>query len=182
MPKFAVFSLFVFSSILVAGVYGIVHDQLTYTLAPEYFTKFKYRQFGFEPAWFGGHRPTVAVIGFLATWWTGLIIGCVLGATAFVFPDHRSMAAALRGAIVRVLLITAGFAVIGGLLGHFYLVHTGVNWWLPPDLTDRSAFITVGSVHNFSYLGGAAGMLVALVYLLRQKRTESRLRAKPGAA
>ena len=51
---------------LIAGLYGALHDQLSFTIAPEYFTRFKYDQFGFEPAWFGGHRPTVAVIGFLA--------------------------------------------------------------------------------------------------------------------
>ena len=52
---------------------GSIHDQVTYSISPEYFTKFKYQQFGFDPAWFGGHRQTVAVIGFLATWWMGII-------------------------------------------------------------------------------------------------------------
>ena len=81
MRKFAVFSATLFISILLAGLYGILHDQVTYTIAPEYFTKFKYGQFGFEPAWFGGHRQTVAAIGFLATWWTGIFIGLGLGLT-----------------------------------------------------------------------------------------------------
>jgi hypothetical protein len=64
MRKFSICLGFTGLITLLTGLYGIVHDQLTYSISSEYFTKFKYEQFGFEPAWFGGHRPTVAVIGF----------------------------------------------------------------------------------------------------------------------
>ena len=73
MRKFGVLTATIFIAIILAGIYGIIHDQITYSISPEYFTKFKYQQFGFDPAWFGGHRQTVAVIGFLATWWMGII-------------------------------------------------------------------------------------------------------------
>ena len=51
---------------LLAGVYGIIHDQITYSISPEYFTRLKFSQFhyadfGFPP------RVFVAEIGFLAT-------------------------------------------------------------------------------------------------------------------
>lgn len=57
---------------VLAGLYGIVHDQLTYSIGPEYFTKLKFEQFrwanlGLPP------RVLVAEIGFLATWWVGAI-------------------------------------------------------------------------------------------------------------
>ena len=29
---------------LIAGIYGVIHDQVTFTLAPEYFTKFKFER------------------------------------------------------------------------------------------------------------------------------------------
>jgi hypothetical protein len=31
--------------VLIAGVYGILHDQITFTISPEYFTEFKSAQF-----------------------------------------------------------------------------------------------------------------------------------------
>ena len=169
MRKFAIFSGIIFISIVAAGLYGIIHDQITYSISPEYFTKFKYRQFGFEPAWFGGDRPTVAVIGFLATWWTGLFIGFGLGLTALIFNDHKAMRAAANRAIFIVMAIAmiSGFA--GFLYGKFVLADAGVDWWLPNDLQNKAAFITVGSIHNFSYLGGLLGLVVGIVYLLRRK-------------
>src|ERR1043166_9744385 len=52
---------------LLAGPYGVVHDQVTYSISAEYFTRLKFSQFqradfGFPP------RVFVAEIGFLATW------------------------------------------------------------------------------------------------------------------
>ncbi len=167
MRKFGVFTSFIFIAILIAGVYGILHDQLTYSISPEYFTKFKYRQFGFEPEWFGGHRQTVAAIGFLATWWMGLFIAIPLGLLSLIFPDHKTMATALSKSIGIVLLITVLTAAIGFM--KFYLTKTGVDWWLPDDLVDEAAFVTVGSIHNFSYLGGVIGLFAGIVYMLFRK-------------
>lgn len=169
MRKFGVFTSSIFIAILTAGIYGIIHDQITYSISPEYFTKFKYKQFGFEPEWFGGHRQTVAAIGFLATWWMGLFIGISLSLLSLIFPDHKSMSAILSKAISIVLVVTVLTAMLGLMYGRFYLTKTGVDWWLPDDLIDRSAFITVGSIHNFSYLGGGIGLLVAIGYLLFRK-------------
>jgi hypothetical protein len=175
MRKFGVFSLFLFYTIVIAGLYGALHDQITYSISPEYFTKFKYQQFGFEPNWFGGHRQTVAIIGFLATWWTGMLIGVVLGLVAFIFPDYKAMGSALRRAIVVVIAFSAGFAVLGGLYGRLHLAKTGVSWWLPGDLSDRTGFITVGSIHNFSYIGGLFGLLVGIFILIRLHRQTKRM-------
>jgi len=172
MRKFAIFSATLFICILLAGLYGIVHDQVTYSIAPEYFTKFKYDQFGFEPAWFGGHRQTVAVIGFLATWWTGIFIGLALGLTGLIFPNHKTMKKAIQKAIFITFCFAVAMGLFGFLYGSFILTKTGVDWWLPENLSDKSAFITVGSIHNFSYLGGLLGLIAGVYYLVRLKRLQ----------
>lgn len=169
MKKLGLLLLTVVLSALLAGVYGILHDQLTYSISHEYFTKFKYAQFGFEPAWFGGDRPTVVVIGFLATWWVGAFIGTGLGLLGLLF----SSAAAMRSALIRAIGLVYCTAIVAGgagfLYGKYYLVRTGVNWWLPADLLNKNAFITVGSIHNFSYAGGLLGLLIGALYLLKTR-------------
>ncbi|MBY0477032.1 MAG: hypothetical protein K2Q24_05260 [Chitinophagaceae bacterium] len=169
MRKFGVISSFIFISVLIAGIYGILHDQITYSISPEYFTKFKYKQFGFEPEWLGGHRQTVAVIGFLATWWTGLFIGFILGLLSLILPDHKQMISTLSKTlrIILAIAITTGF--LGFLYGNFYLAKTEVSWWLPEDLIEKDKFIIVGSIHNFSYIGGILGLFAGIVYLVRKK-------------
>jgi hypothetical protein len=57
-----------------AGLYGIVHDQITYTISPEYFARLKFAQFHYAD--FGlPPRIFVAEIGFLAAWWVGFLAG-----------------------------------------------------------------------------------------------------------
>ena len=72
---------------LIAGLYGIVHDQVTFTLSADYFYRLKFVQFRFAD--FGlPVRVFVGIIGFLATWWVGLIAGWLL---ARVTPGQASL-------------------------------------------------------------------------------------------
>lgn len=169
MRKFGVFTTIIFITILLAGVFGILHDQITYSISPEYFTKFKYRQFDFNPDMFDGHRQTVAVIGFFAAWWMGLIIGLGLGLTGLTFRNHSEMKKNLWVAVKFVFLIALAFSFIGFLWGKFFLVNNGVSWSVPADLIDRDSYIITGSIHNFSYIGAVIGLLFGIVYLLRKK-------------
>jgi hypothetical protein len=155
---------------LIAGFYGALHDQLSFTIAPEYFTRFKYDQFGFEPAWFGGHRVTVAVIGFLATWWVGLLMALFIAPLGLMFSEPARM----RKEIIRATFITLGIAILSGLVGLAYgwsLDSVPNGWYLPEGLVDPAAFIAVGGLHNFGYAGGVLGLCTAVTVMVwRRKR------------
>lgn len=174
MRKFAVFSATVFICIVLAGLYGMIHNQVTYTVSPEYFTKFKYKQFRFEPSAFGGHRQTVAVIGFFASWWVGLVIGLVIGLIAVMRFDRPVINKRIRKAILLVFLaaIISGFAgyVYGTVAGAYQTKSSFKGWYFPPGLADYAGYIKAGSIHNFSYLGSLLGLVVASIYLFRHKR------------
>ena len=74
---------------IVAGAYGALHDQVSYTISPEYFTKLKFEQFAWAD--FGWpRRAFVAQVGFLATWWVGLIAGWALARVGRVDPRSPS--------------------------------------------------------------------------------------------
>ena len=157
---------------LIAGLYGILHDQLTYSISAEYYTLFKFVQFRCYET--GNHLPfppriCVAYVGFMATWWTGLFIGPVLGMTGLVHKTPRVMLAANAKAVMITLIVT----LISGLTGLFYgwlvLADRGVDWSLPAGLTDERHFIMVGSMHNFGYRGGVIGMTAGILYHFRIK-------------
>src|SRR5580700_8579924 len=68
---------------VVAGMYGALHDQISYSISPEYFTKLKFRQFSYAD--FGWpHRVFASEVGFLATWWVGLFAGWFLARAGLV--------------------------------------------------------------------------------------------------
>lgn len=171
--KILVLLLMLFLSPVIAGCYGILHDQLTYSLCHEYYTKFKFIQFGLleegQVPHFRYPRIHVAIVGFFATWWMGLPIGFILGLTGLIHRNAKRMLRVTLQAMLLTLFVAFITGLIGLLYGHWYLADHGVDWYFPKDLIDRKAFIRVGSMHNFSYLGGLTGLIAAIYYSLRQR-------------
>lgn len=174
MKKFLTLLLIITIAPLIGGLYGILHDQLTYTISPEYYTKFKFYQFGLvdtgNEAILPNPRVEVSVVGFLATWWMGIPIGLILGLVGLIHKDNIQMLNATMKAIVLTVIVTFATGLIGLIYGKFYLAETGVDWWLPENLIDIKNFIAVGSMHNFSYLGGLNGLIAGSIYIVSQKR------------
>lgn len=173
MKKFFTLGLIISLAPLIGGIYGVFHDQITYTISPEYYTKFKFYQFGLmdigNEAIFPHPRIEVSIVGFLATWWMGVQIGSILGLVGLIHKDRREMFIIT----LKAFLVTVGVAFATGLIGlaygELYLSDVGVNWWLPENLIDKQSFISVGSMHNFSYLGGLIGLGAGIVYSIKQK-------------
>jgi len=65
MKKFSVYVLLILTAIMLAGVYGAIHNQISCTVSSEYFTKFKFRQFGLVDVNLPD-RVRASFVGFIA--------------------------------------------------------------------------------------------------------------------
>ena len=173
--KIGLLILIVIISTILASIYGIFHNQISYSISNEYFTKFKLEQFGFV-AYPDTIIMTIGVVGFLSTWWFGLLIGLINGIVGLFQPTAKIMWKSAFGAIIRTLLIAIGFGVVGILVGKFIISNLNTNWNLPADLTDRKSFLTAGTMHNFSYLGGIVGLIYGIIYQLKIKKASAQQR------
>ena len=90
MKKLAVYFLIVLLAVLAAGLYGVLHNQISYTISPECFTKFKFWQFHLNDSTLP-ERIRASLVGFLAAWWMGIPMGLVSGAAGFMHRGHRRM-------------------------------------------------------------------------------------------
>ncbi|HEV9037455.1 MAG TPA: hypothetical protein VGQ51_12560 [Puia sp.] len=183
MRKLATFLIIVLAAIVIASIYSVGHDQATYSISPEYYTKFKFIQFNLADSGAAQHmtqpRSAVVMVGVKATWWMGLYIGLIIAAFALMFRNADTMFASAMQALGIVLLIAIICGVIGGYYGRYVLAKRGVGWWVPDNVVHRADFITVGSIHNFSYLGGVIGLVIAIAYLFFKR---ARLRKRAAAA
>jgi hypothetical protein len=151
---------------IIAGCYGILHDQVTFSISPEYFTRLKFEQFRWANLGLS-ERVFVAEIGFLATWWVGLFCGWFLA--------RRHIPGQAPGAAWRRIMAGCGVIVFCALVSA--AVGFGYGLWRGPaadhsawkevcdalHIADCWSFVRVAYIHNASYLGGLIGLILALV-------------------
>jgi hypothetical protein len=158
---------------VLAGVYGILHDQITYSISPEYFTRLKFSQFHYAD--FGlPPRILVAEIGFLASWWVGFFAAWFIARiTVPAFPPAVTFRRTVHGFFI-IFAFTFAASIVGYALS---LVHgSDYSGWEELASTlgvlDLPSFVRVAYIHNASYLGGLIGLIAAILYLRKLKNTE----------
>lgn len=156
---------------ILAGIYGALHDQLSYSISEEYFTKVKFHQFSYAD--FGLHpRIFAAEVGFLASAGTGMIVAWFLarlGLTEIPEPPRR----ACTIAAFSIVFLTAIIVGTGGLLVGILRTSGGdlqawEVWQRALELTNLRGFVIVAHLHDASYLGGVLGLMAAGFYVRKK--------------
>ena len=157
--------------IVIASVYGAIHDQISYTISPEYFTEFKFHQFSYADFSLP-NRAYASVVGVLATWWVGMITGWFLGRTRF-YSDNLETAEKdilIGFGIVFFCAFFAAFlgAVTGYIRAYYFPVNTFLGWENELPAKTLKSFIIVGFIHNASYIGGFVGIIYSTMMLKKK--------------
>lgn len=162
------FALF---AIALAALYGALNDQITYAISPEYYTKFKFESFKIEPELIElSPRLAAAIVGVKATWWMGLILGAILGLFAMMQRNWKRVINTLLKACLIVFLFVFSFSLSAPLLGG--------SSWVADGVGDAKSFTLVGKIHTLAYLGGVAGGIAALIYLVMARTFDDVIAAK----
>jgi hypothetical protein len=166
--KFAVFVLSFLIICCMAGIYGFLHDQISYTDSPEYFTCLKFQQFNIPESLH--HRTGAGIVGIKATWWMGLVIGIVIIPVGLIIPGWKNYLKVM----LQTFICACGTALLIGIAALIYgLINYNENnlpnFGIPNDVVDRISFSVVGNMHNFSYLGGIIGMVAGIIFIIVMK-------------
>lgn len=170
------FLLWIGIGVLGATLFGILNDQITVTLSPEYFSVFKRYQFAevLEQAGllYAPTRIQAVLIGTLATWWFGLFLGIVLGISSLVGRHPPLPTIKYLRAVGGIMLFTLSLCLLFGIAGYLAepIIKPDTDHW--PFLYRihevRRAF-AVGFWHDGAYLGGFVGTLLASFWAQRER-------------
>lgn len=177
MYKILNFFIIIFCSILIAGFYGILHDQITYTISPEYYTLFKFQQFGIDQWGISNERIGAGFVGFLATWWVGLFLGIIYAFVSLFFNSKKILKITLKSILYNVLIVFV-FGFAGFIYGNFFLRADTIDWYLPKQTIHIQDFINVGSIHNFGYIGGLIGLIAGLYLQIKNLKNSNAISIK----
>jgi hypothetical protein len=165
--KTGLFLLFLPLAIMAAGLFGAIHDQISYSISSEYFTKFKFPQFRLLDSGVP-ERIRAAHVGFLASWWMGIPMGVLCGLAGFVQRTPSLMLKALIWSIPVIASVGLAAALAGLIYGWLQTSTIDptdyLGWVMPPGVVDLRRFVCAGYMHNGAYLGGVLAIPVAWLF------------------
>lgn len=154
----------IFAGTLSACVYGILHDQITYTISEEFYTKIRFAQNEIpqSESWWG-----VTKVAVLNTWKIGLIISFTLSCMGLIHPTNK----AFVKYTMQAFFISMGVAAILTALGYVNGIynHNALEK-LPNTIINKNDFLLVQSIHNFTYIGGLIGMFVGIYWQFYKRK------------
>ncbi len=166
MVKFALIPLLLLIACLFAGIYGAFHNQISYTVAPEYFTQFKFHQFRITDG--TPHRIGAAIVGWNAAWWMGIVIGIILIPSGLLIRGNANYFWGMIWVfgVVVMTTLTVGLAALAIAYMTLDADSVGEISRYGNEIADDVAFSVAGTMHNFSYLGGLAGIVTGGMAIL----------------
>lgn len=173
MEKFSIFTKYILLSVIVSGLFGIMNDQISYTVSSEYYTKFKFHQFVLLNTAVP-ERVRVAQVGFLASWWMGALLGVLTGVAGFLHHTAKQMRRVLLLSLPVAVGCASAFALGGLAYGFFRTTSIEIGgyrgWYIPDGLEDLRAFLCVGYMHKAAYCGGLLSIPVVWLFHFVSKR------------
>lgn len=172
MKKASVFIVSILLSVIIAIFYGIVHNQFTYTISDEFFTKLMFERFGFVQYGQDTPRLTASIIGAWSTWWMGLVTGFVFATISLFHSDVRQMIKSIKGATLVVLGTSLIIGLIGLCYGFLGFSRLDSSCCFPLEVHNVKNFIAVSEMHSFSYLGGVVGLFLGIIWQIRAIKSD----------
>jgi hypothetical protein len=173
MGKLHIFLSYILLAIFAAALFGAVHDQISYTVSSEYYTKFKFHQFSLLNLAIP-ERIRAAQVGVFASWWMGFPLGVLTGIAGFLHrtPDQMRRALLLSLPVIMsfVLAVALGGLGYGVFETSGFDLGTYQGWYIPAGLEHPRAFLCVAYMHNSAYLGGVLAIPVAWIFHFGVKR------------
>jgi hypothetical protein len=168
LKKFAVFLLLFIIICCMAGVYGFLHDQISYTISPEYFTHLKFHQFNISESLH--NRIGVGIVGIMATWWMGIVIGIIIIPVGLIIPNWKNYLIVLLQTFICICITALLIGIVAMVYGLIKFDLNNLPMFIynniPDGVEDKINFCVVGNMHNFSYIGGIVGIVIGIIYII----------------
>ena len=159
--------IIVLFSVIIASIFGAIHNQLSYSVSNEFFEDFLFGNFGSNEWNLNNKRIAASLVGILGTYWVGLLLG-IIYAVIFLFINSQNN----FKFIFKAISLNVLFALIGSIIGYFigFLIpweDSGI--WMEFGTQNPQKYVQANFMHSGSYYGGILGLIFGIIYLFRNK-------------
>jgi hypothetical protein len=155
-------------TVLAATTYGVLHDEITIRVCPEYFTMA-------HPPFFGTPPPTILALcwGIAATLGIGVALGAVLAIVAEAGRLPPTPLPRLWHSLLRLLAAMAAAALLAGWVGYALsrraLIPLPASFAEVLSVEEQHRFMGVWFAHAASYAAGLAGGAALILRIWRER-------------
>lgn len=159
----------IFCGTLISCLYGILHDQITYTISSEFYNlvRFPTQNIASDAARWGALQ--IAVIN---SWKIGFIISLIVAVTGLIHFNNRKIIRFTLESFLLVVITAASITCLGIIVGFF---HQFDESRLAETIVQKSNFLLVQSIHNSTYIGGLIGMFVGIYWQFNRRKKQRNL-------
>lgn len=151
-----------------AGLYGMVHNQISYSYAPTYFVDLKFPQFGIPVA--DRDEIGAALVGWYASWWMGTILGALFVLQGFRISSHTTFVWAFLKSSILIVILTLLLGVLALIWAvNFVEARHIPNNFLTYGSQEPLKFFHAAIMHSASYTAAGVSLVIAYFLIFRRK-------------
>ncbi|TXF77682.1 hypothetical protein [Chryseobacterium sp.] len=157
----------IFYSVIIASLFGAIHNQISYSVSSEFFTNFLFGNFGTHEWNLKNNRLEASIVGIIGSYWVGLILG-IIYIIVFLFMRTENN----FKDIINAILINIGCAFLGSFIAYLiakYLIdyeNSGV--FIDFGTQNPQNYLEAAFMNTGSYIGGILGVIAGIIYLLKK--------------
>ena len=158
MRTFIIVALLILAPMM-ASLYGFIHDQITFSISEEFFTKFRFKDYDMPYSWHP--RAKAGMIGILNAWQAGIPFGLILTMVGRIHQNNNKLLFYTFYAYLLTFFFSFLFSMIAVYLPEASDM-AAIRKNLPDNILDPAAFQRVETINNYGYIGGIIGMLMGI--------------------
>lgn len=151
---------------IIAGIYGMLHDQITFTISAEYFLYFKALRKTTLP-----HRLAASIIGWNGTWWLGLFAAIILVLLYLIKRNTDHLIKNVVSNALWIICISAAAGIVGGVVGFIFPTQSGefFDFAMRHNVEYYTAYFSVWMIHWGGYIGSVVGIVYFCLRIVLKK-------------
>lgn len=166
--KLLTFIVLILIAPILAGIFGALLDQGTYTISPEFFRANRFDDIPFS--WSVNERLMAAIAGWDQSWKFGVALGVALSIIGTIHNGHMKMFFYTLWSFLLALGVTAIVSLIGMLVTLNTEFEIPVN--MSADIEQPAKYMAVIMINNYARSGGIIGVLLGVGYQLLQTKKD----------
>ncbi|MFV0156787.1 hypothetical protein OBK03_13590 [Empedobacter falsenii] len=161
--------LILFFSIIVASLFGALHNQISYSVSSEFFTDFLFGRFGTNEWNIRNERLEASIVGIIGSYWVGLILG-IIYAIIFLFMNTENNIKNIINAIIINIAFTILGSFIAFIIAKFFISYQNSGVFMEFGTKNPQNYLEAAFMNTGSYYGGIIGIIAGIIYLRKRNQ------------